>query len=63
MYNFYLSIIIDGLDTVRKRTKKSVYYRNIADLKSANIDFSQKIDIDFDDCLIDFDPFSWKEVV
>ena len=63
LYNFYLSIIIDGLDTVRKRTKKSVYYRNIADLKSANIDFSQKIDIDFDDCLIDFDPFSWKEVV
>lgn len=63
LYNFYLSILIDGLDLVRKRTSKNVYYKNIRELKYANIDFSQKIDINFEDTLIDFSPFSWEEVI
>ena len=29
LYNFYLSIMVDGLREVKKLTKKSTYYRNI----------------------------------
>ena len=63
LYNFYLSIIIDGLDLVKNRTSKNVYYKNIRELKIASIDFSQKIDLDFEEKFIDFNPFTWKEVV
>lgn len=63
LYNFYLSIIIDGLDLVKKRTSKNVYYKNIRELKIASIDFSQKIDLDLEEKFIDFNPFTWKEVV
>ena len=63
LYNFYLSIIIDGLDIVKKRTSKNVYYKNIRELKYANIDFSQKLDLNFSDDIIDFNPFEWQEVI
>ncbi len=63
LYNFYLSLIIDGIDIVKSRTSNNVYYTNIRDLKKASIDFSQKLNIDFDDNIIDFNPFEWKEVV
>lgn len=63
LYNFYLSVIIDGLDLVKNRTSKNVYYKNIRELKIASIDFSQKINIDFEENFIDFNPFIWKEVV
>lgn len=63
LYNFYLSIVIDGLDIVKKRSSKNVYYTNIRELKKASIDFSQKLDIDFNDNTIDFNPFEWKEVI
>ena len=35
--------MVDGLREVRKRTKKSTYYRNINELKNSNIDFSTNI--------------------
>lgn len=63
LYNFYLSLIIDGIDIVKVRTSKNVYYTNIRNLKSAGIDFSQKLNIDFDDNIIDFNPFFYDEVV
>ena len=63
LYNFYLSLIIDGLDIVKARTSKNVYYTNIRNLKNAGIDFSQKINIDFEDSIIDFNPFFYEEVV
>ncbi len=63
LYNFYLSIMVDGLENVKKRTKKSMFYYNIKDLKDANIDFSQSTNINFDEHFIDFDPFSYPEVV
>ena len=63
LYNFYLSIIIDGKDCIKDRVSKSCFYRNTADLMSAGIDFSQKFDIDFEDNMVDFNPFEWKEVV
>ena len=63
LYNFYLSIMVDGLREVRKRTKKSTYYRNIKDLKKSNIDFSQTYKIDLKKDIIEFNPFMYKEVV
>ncbi len=63
LYNFYLSIMVDGIREVRKRTKKSTYYRNIAELKKSNIDFSQTYKIDLKKDIIEFNPFMYKEVV
>lgn len=63
LYNFYLSIMVDGLREVKKRTKKSTYYRNIKELKNANIDFSQTYKIDLKKDIIEFNPFQYKEVV
>lgn len=63
LYNFYLSLIIDGLDIVKSRISKNVFYTNIRDLKNAGVDFSQKLNIDFEDNFIDFNPFNYKEVV
>lgn len=63
LYNFYLSVMVDGLENVKARTKKSTYYDNIKALKDANVDFSQSTNINFDEHFIDFDPFSYPEVV
>lgn len=63
LYNFYLSIMVDGLRNVKDRTKKSTYYRNIKELKNANIDFSQNMDLDFNEIVFKFNPFEWEEVV
>ena len=63
LYNFYLSIMVDGLRNVKNRTSKSTYYRNISDLKKANIDFSQTYKIDLQKQIIEFNPFEYKEVV
>ena len=63
LYSFYLSIMVDGLRNVRARTKKSTYYRNIKELKNANIDFSQNIDLDFNEIIFKFNPFEYEEVV
>ena len=63
LYNFYLSIMVDGLREVRKRTTKSTYYRNIKELKKANIDFSQTYKIDLKKEIVQFNPFQYKEVV
>ena len=62
LYNFYLSIMVDGLRQVKSRTTKSTYYRNISELKKANIDFSQTYKIDLQKQIIEFDPFQYKEV-
>ncbi len=63
LYNFYLSIMVDGLKEVKKRTKKTTYYRNINELKKANIDFSQTYKIDLKKDIVEFNPFEYKEVV
>ena len=63
LYNFYLSIMVDGLRNVKARTKKSTYYRNIKELKNANIDFSQNMDLDFNEIVFKFNPFEYEEVV
>ena len=63
LYNFYLMIKTDGIDTVKLRTSKTAFYRNISDLKECNIDFSQKFEIQNTDNIILFNPFEAKEVV
>ena len=62
LYNFYLSICVDGLDIVRKETSKPTFYRNIKLLKEARIDFSQKYKLDLEDDFVDFNPFTSEEV-
>lgn len=63
LYNFYISICSDGIENVKKRTSKATYYRYIKMLKQANIDISQRFSVDFDDLHIDFDPFTYPEVI
>lgn len=40
-----------------------MYYKNISDLKKANIDFAQKLDMDLKDSKIDFNPFNQEEIL
>ena len=63
LYNFYLLILVQGLQTIKKDTNRSMYYKNISDLKNAGIDFSQKFNIDTKDNRIDFNPFESKEIL
>ena len=63
LYDFYMSIMCDGLKNVKNRTKKTTYYRNLQYLKEANIDLTQSFNIDFEENIVDFDPFTMKEVV
>lgn len=66
LYNFYNSLLLDGFDNVKKRTSKSTFYRNLNELKKCGIDFSQTLKIDFDVSdvsYIDFNPFTFEEVV
>ena len=62
LFNFYLLISIQGLQEIRRETNRSMYYKNIADLKKANIDFSQKLDVDLTNNIINFNPFKEKEI-
>lgn len=67
LYQFFITILNDGYNNVRLQFDDSTFYRNINDLKSAGIDFSQSnfddiATVDFDK-MIDFDPFTWKEVI
>ena len=64
IYNFYLMCKTDGLDNVKKRVCKSVYYDRLKCLKELNIDISQKYDlVEYDNNIIDFNPFTFEEVV
>lgn len=62
LFNFYLLISIQGLQEIRRCTNRSMYYKNISDLKKANIDFSQKLDIDLTNNIVSFNPFKEKEI-
>lgn len=62
LYNFYLGLVVDGIDIVKSKVSKNWYYTNIRELKNAGVDFSQMLDINYDN-IIDFNPFEWKEVI
>lgn len=63
LYNFYLLILVQGLQTVKNDFNRSMYYKNISDLKKAGIDFSQKLNLDMTDTRIDFNPFKSDEIL
>ena len=63
LYTFYSSIVLDGLKEVKNSVPKTTYYRNIKELKACNIDLSQKYTLSAENDTIDFNPFTWKEVV
>ena len=62
LFNFYLLISIQGLQEIRRSTNRSMYYKNIADLKKANIDFAQKLDINLTNSIVNFNPFTEEEI-
>ena len=61
LYNFYCAIQLNGLIDTKENSSNCTYYRNIKDLKSAKIDFSQSYKIE--ECeIFYFNPFVAKEV-
>lgn len=62
LYNFYCAIQLNGLKDIKNNMSSSTYYRNIKDLKSAKIDFSQSYKIE-ENKIFYFNPFENKEVV
>ena len=62
LYNFYCSLVLDGVEQIKRITTKSTYYRNIKCLKDIGIDYSQKLEIVEDNSIIDFNPFQCEEV-
>lgn len=63
LYNFYLSIIVDGYNSIKECMPKQTFYRKIKQLKNAGIDFSQS-DLVFSEKkeIFYFNPFEFKEV-
>lgn len=62
LYSFYSSLMLDGVNEVKKNTSKSTFCRKIKELTSVNIDISQKYKLNLENEIIDFNPFEWKEV-
>lgn len=62
LYNFYLLVILQGLQEVKRDMNRSMYYKNISDLKKAKIDFTQKLNNDLSDNTIYFNPFESQEI-
>ena len=62
LFNFYCSIQLNGIDFVKKDTSKSVFYRNINELKEANVDYSQVYQIQELQHFW-FNPFEYEEVI
>lgn len=64
LYNFYLSLLVDGCKNVKKSICKTTYYRKIKELKDLGIDFtSNKISIVYTNKFDFVDIFKMKEVV
>ena len=62
LYSFYTFILTHGVVKAQNFYCKSVYYKNIADLKKANIDFAQKYTIDYKENNVNFNPFTSKKI-
>lgn len=63
LFNFYLLILVEGIQEIKRRTNKSTYYKNISDLRKANIDITQKFDVNMLDNRVEFNPFDSKEII
>lgn len=62
LYNFFCSMIVDGNDIVKSNMSYPTYCRKVKYLKDVGIDFSQKLHIE-EDNIIDFNPFTFAEVL
>ena len=64
LYNFYLSLMIDGFKECKNRMSSSNYYDYLNKLKKANIDLSQSYSINFEaEDYVNFNPFTYEKVV
>lgn len=63
LFNFYLLILVEGTKEIKRRTNKSTFYKNISDLKKANIDISQKFEVNMIDNRVEFNPFESEEIL
>jgi len=62
LYNFYCVIQLNGENVVKENYASSTFYRNIDDLKSARVDFSQSYKVEEEEIFY-FNPFEYQEVV
>lgn len=62
LYSFYCAIQLNGENIVKDMYSSSTFYRNIDDLKTARIDFSQTYKIEEEEMFY-FNPFEYQEVV
>lgn len=62
LYNFYCAIQLNGENVVKKNSTRNIFYRNIVDLKSAGIDFSQIYKVQEEEMFY-FNPFEYQEVI
>lgn len=64
LYSFYLNLLLDGYKKVKGCTAESTFYRNIKELKSCGVDFSQSANLVYEyDENVEFNPFESIEVV
>lgn len=63
LFNFYILVTVQGLSTIKSDYNRSMYYKNISDLRKVGIDFNQKLSLDLVDKSINFNPFSAQEVL
>ena len=63
LYNFYICLMADGENEVKKRFAKVTYYRYMKLLKEAGIDLSQKYTLELSDNYVYFNPFEAQEVL
>lgn len=62
LFNFYLLISVQGLSKVKADNNRSMYYKNLSDLRKVGIDFNQKLSVDLIEKNINFNPFSAQEI-
>ncbi len=64
LYAFYLSIKVDGENSVKNNMSKTTFYRKRKELKNAGVDFTGCFKIYEENTdIITFNPFLEKEVV
>lgn len=62
LFDFYCSIQLNGENVVKSSYSRTAFFRNITDLKSARIDFSQTYKVQEEEIFY-FNPFEYQEVV
>ena len=63
LYNFYLMCKSDGVENVKNKLSRATFYRQMGYLKQVNFDVSQKFNLTDTENTINFNPFSYEEVI